>query len=124
MDVIKQVEQENSKKELPEFCVGDTVAVHVEIQEGEKKRVQVFTGTVIARKGGGIRETVTVRRIVQGEGVERVFPLHSPSVADIEVTRKGRVRRAKLYYLRGRTGKATRVRPAGPEKSDKGKAKG
>ena len=119
MDRIKQVEQEQCKKEIPPFNVGDTVDVHVEIEEGDKKRVQVFTGTVIGRKGSGVRETFTVRRIVQGEGVERVFPLHSPTVARVEVRRAGRVRRAKLYYLRKRTGRATRVRPLGPEKSSK-----
>ena len=121
MDRIKEVEQAYCKKKVPNFKIGDTVDVHVEIQEGDKTRVQVFTGTVIARKGSGIRETFTVRRIVQGEGVERVFPLHAPSIARVKVQRKGRVRRAKLYYLRGRTGKATRVRAVGPERSAKTK---
>ena len=117
MDRIKQIEQEYCKEKVPAFNVGDTVDVHVEIEEGDKKRVQVFTGTVIGRKGSGLRETFTVRRIVQGEGVERVFPLHSPSVAQVEVRREGRVRRAKLYYLRQRTGRATRVPSRGPGKS-------
>jgi len=98
------------KKRVTQFQVGDQVEVHVRIVEGDKERVQIFTGTVIARKGAGVRETFTVRRIVQGEGVERVFPIHSPRVARIKVRRRGRVRRAKLYYLRERTGKATRLR--------------
>ena len=97
------------KAEAPKFSVGDTVNVSVRIIEGERERVQVFTGVVIARKGGGVNETFTVRRIVNNEGVERVFPLHSPRVAGVEVVRGGRVRRAKLYYLRGRKGKATRL---------------
>ncbi|MBI4576276.1 MAG: 50S ribosomal protein L19 [Planctomycetes bacterium] len=110
---MKRVEEvENSLlREAPgEFGVGDTVDVHVKIREGDKERVQVFNGTVIARRGKGIRESFTVRRIVQGEGVERVFPLHSPKIERIEVKRRGRVRRAKLFYLRGRVGKATRIR--------------
>ena len=109
MVTVKDVEKKHMKAELPKFEVGDTVDVHVRIKEGEKERVQVFTGTVIARRGTGMRETFTVRRIVQGEGVERVFPLHSPRIGKIEVVRQGRVRRAKLYYLRERTGKATKV---------------
>ena len=107
---VKLVEQEYLKKTLPEFHIGDNVDVHVKIKEGERERVQVFAGTVIARKGSGITEMVVVRRIVAGEGVERVFPLHSPAVLDIKVTRRGRIRRAKLYYLRSRVGKATKVR--------------
>ncbi len=98
------------REEKYSFSIGDTVAVHYRIREGDKERVQVFVGTVIARKHGGIQETFTVRRIVAGEGVERVFPLHSPRIADIRVRRRGKVRRAKLYYLRSRVGKATRVR--------------
>jgi large subunit ribosomal protein L19 len=98
------------REDLPQFDIGDTVDVHVRILEGEKERVQVFNGIVIARRGEGIREMFTVRRIVQGEGVERVFPLHSPKIAKVEVKRKGKTRRAKLYYLRDRVGKATRLR--------------
>jgi len=98
------------KKPLPPFEVGDTVDVHVLIKEGEKERIQIFNGTVIGRRGRGPGETFTVRRIVQGEGVERIFPLNSPRVANLEVKRKGVVRRAKLYYLRKRVGKATRLR--------------
>ena len=116
---LDDVEKEFLKDSVPDFAVGDTVEVDVTIREvvekpggkkEEKERIQTFTGTVIARRGDGVRETFTVRRIVQGEGVERTFPLHSPKVADIRAVRKGRVRRAKLYYLRDRTGKATRVR--------------
>lgn len=110
MDKIKALEQDYLKTTLPEFHVGDTVGVQVRISEGEKVRVQLFVGTVIARSGSGINETFTVRRIVAGEGVERVFPLHSASVVDVEVQRRGKVRRAKLYYLRNRVGKATKVR--------------
>jgi len=98
------------KKPLPDFEVGDTVDVHVVIREGEKERVQIFNGTVIGRRGRGPGETFTVRRIVQGEGVERIFPINSPRIVDLQVKRKGVVRRAKLYYLRDRIGKATRVK--------------
>jgi len=98
------------KTDIPEFSIGDTVNVSVRIIEGDRERIQVFNGVVIARKGGGVHETFTVRRIVNNEGVERVFPLHSPRVAGVEVVRGGRVRRAKLYYLRDRKGKATRLR--------------
>ena len=108
--IIAELENEYAKKDVPSFQIGDTVGVHVLIREGEKERIQVFRGTVIGRKGQGIKETFTVRRIVQGEGVERVFPLHSPRVAKIEVIRQGRVRRAKLYYLRERTGRSARIR--------------
>ena len=108
--IIDQIEKEQFRKNIPTFDIGDTVDVHVEIIEGEKKRIQVYTGTVIARKGGGLRSTFTVRRIVQGEGVERVFQLHSPKIADVVVKKKGRIRRAKLYYLRGRVGKGTKVK--------------
>src|SRR5436305_11051043 len=97
-------------RDIAEFTIGDTVDVHQRILEGQKERIQIFQGVVIARRGEGMRETFTVRRIVQGEGVERVFPLHSPKIARIEVKKTGRVRRAKLYYLRGRVGKATRLR--------------
>ena len=108
--LIALVEEAAAKKEVPVFEIGDTVDVHVRILEGQKERVQIFNGVVISRRGDGMREMFTVRRIVQGEGVERTFPLHSPKIAKIEVKRTGRVRRAKLYYLRGRVGKATRLR--------------
>ena len=110
MHLIDEIERELGKKELPPVHVGDTVEVHYLIREGEKERVQLFTGTVIALKGRGIRRAATVRRIVQGEGVERQFPLHGPRVKDVVVTRRGDVRRAKLYYLRDRVGKKTRVK--------------
>ena len=110
MDIVRDIEQQYMKKELPKFQIGDTVDVHVKIKEGDKERVQIFTGTVIARKGGGIRETFTVRRLIQGEGVERTFPIHSPFVEKVEVKRGGKVRRAKLYYLRDVVGKKTKVK--------------
>lgn len=110
MHLIDQIERELGKKDLPTFNVGDTVEVHYLIREGDKERVQLFTGTVISIKGRGIRRTLTVRRIVQGEGVERTFPLHGPRVKDIVINRRGDVRRAKLFYLRDRVGKKTRVR--------------
>ncbi len=100
------------------FTIGDQVEVHQRILEGQKERIQVFSGTVIGRRGNGMRETFTVRRIVQGEGVERIFPLHSPKIAKVEVKRTGRVRRAKLYYLRQRVGKATRLRERRAKASD------
>jgi large subunit ribosomal protein L19 len=110
-DLLWQVEQRaTQKKDIPEFKVGDTVDVGVKIIEGEKARVQTFNGTVIARRGGGLREYFTVRRIVDGEGVERDFPIHSPAIAEIKVKRHGESRRAKLFYLRERIGKATRLR--------------
>jgi large subunit ribosomal protein L19 len=108
--IIRELQKEQMKDSTPDFGIGDTVEVGVKIVEGDKERVQVFTGTVIARQGGGLSETFTVRRIVQGEGVERIFMLHSPKLESIKVTRQGNVRRAKLYYLRNRVGKATRVR--------------
>jgi large subunit ribosomal protein L19 len=104
------VEQTQIKPELPKFQIGDTIDIHQRILEGQKERLQVFSGVVIARRGEGMREMFTVRRIVQGEGVERTFPLNSPKIAKIEVKRTGVVRRAKLYYLRDRVGKATRLR--------------
>jgi len=113
-ELLKKAAAGSLKKDVPGFEVGDTVGVHVRIIEGEKERVQVFTGTVIARRGSGISETFTVRRIVNNEGVERTFPLHSPKVADIEVVRHGKVRRAKLYFLRDRVGKATRLKEVRP----------
>ena len=108
--MLQDVERRAMREERPEFAIGDTVDVHVRIVEGEKERVQVFNGTVIARKGSGTRETFTVRRIVQGEGVERIFPLQSPKIVKIVVKRHGEARRAKLYYLRKRVGKQTRLR--------------
>jgi large subunit ribosomal protein L19 len=108
--LIALVEDSSIKKDPPEFDIGDQVEVHQRILEGEKERTQIYSGTVIARKGEGMREMFTVRRIVQGEGVERTFPLHSPKIAKVEVKRTGVVRRAKLYYLRDRVGKATRLR--------------
>ena len=109
-NVIDQIEKENMKETLPEFNIGDTVRVGVKIKEGDKSRIQVFEGVVIARKNGGIRETFTVRKISNGVGVERTFPLYSPRIDSIELKRTGRVRRAKLFYLRALRGKATRIR--------------
>ena len=120
MGLLDDIQADAMKEKLPEFKVGDIVDVRVKIKEGGKERVQIFNGTVLARRGSGMSETFTVRRIVAGEGVERVFPIHSPSVADIEVKRKGDVRRAKLYYLRERTGKAARVKEKRREKVQKG----
>lgn len=105
MNTIEKINQEQLKKEVAEFSVGDTVKVHTRVIEGDKERIQIFAGIVIARKGHGINEAFTVRKISYGEGVERVFPLLSPKVAKIEVTKSGRVRRARLHYLRGRLGK-------------------
>ncbi len=113
--VIEAINNENLKKEVPSFSVGDTVKVMVKVIEGDRERLQAFEGVVIARKHGGISETFTVRRMSFGVGVEKTFPIHSPKVADIIVTRKGSVRRAKLYYLRERTGKAAKVK----ERADK-----
>jgi large subunit ribosomal protein L19 len=110
MDIMQEIEKQYMKKELPEFRIGDTVDVNVKIKEGDKERIQIFTGTVIARKGAGIRENFTVRRMVGSEGVERTFPLHSPVVDKVTVRRVGKVRRAKLYYLRGLVGKSTKVK--------------
>jgi len=108
--MIALVEEAGLKKDMPDFAIGDQVEVHQRILEGEKERIQVFAGVVISRRGEGMREMFTVRRIVQGEGVERTFPLHSPKIAKVDVKRTGVVRRAKLYYLRERVGKATRLR--------------
>ena len=110
--IIDAVEAADLKKgpEVPQFAIGDTVDVHTKILEGDKERIQIFSGVVIARSGSGIREMFTVRRIVAGQGVERKFPLHSPRIAKIEVKRGGVVRRAKLYYMRERSGKSTRLR--------------
>ena len=110
MDALKLISESSMKKEVPQFEVGDTVKVHVQIKEGEKSRIQIFEGTVIAKKHGGINETFTVRRVAHGCGIERVFPVHSPVVDKVEVIRHGKVRRAKLYYLRDRVGKAAKVK--------------
>ncbi len=115
---IALVEESGLKKGLPDIAIGDQVEVHQRIIEGEKERVQVFSGVVISRRGDGMRESFTVRRIVQGEGVERIFPLNSPKIAKVEVKRTGVVRRAKLYYLRDRVGKATRLRERKAKVSD------
>ncbi len=110
MDLIKEVEKRNIKEDLPQFGPGDTVRVHVKVVEGGRERTQAFEGVVIRRQGSGARETFTVRRVTYGIGVERIFPVHSPSITQIDVVRRGRVRRAKLYYLRKRTGKAARIK--------------
>lgn len=110
MDALKLIAQDSIKTDVPKFDVGDTVKVHVRITEGNKTRIQVYEGTVIAKKHGGISETFTVRRVAHGCGVERVFPLHAPSVEKVEVVRMGKVRRAKLYYLRNRVGKAAKIK--------------
>ena len=107
--LIAQVESQNLRKDPLVFEIGDTVDVHTKIQEGDKERIQIFSGIVIARRGGGVNENFTVRRIVAGEGVERIFPYHSPKIAKIEVKRHGKVRRAKLFFLRDRIGKATKL---------------
>lgn len=108
--IIEKLQKEQLQKNIAAFCVGDTIRVHIRIIEGDKERIQVFTGTVIARKGTGLSETFSVRRIAYGEGMERVFMLHSPRIAKIEVTKEGQVRRAKLYFLRGKFGKAFKVK--------------
>jgi large subunit ribosomal protein L19 len=108
-ELLDAVEAKSLRKDTPHFEIGDTVDVHCRIREGDRERLQVFTGTVIARKGRGINETFTVRRIVNNEGVERIFPLNSPNVIDVRPVRSGRTRRAKLYYLRKRTGKAVKL---------------
>lgn len=110
MDIIRTIESEQIRTDLPDFRPGDTVRVHVKVVEGGRERVQVFEGVVIAFNGGGLTETFTVRRVTYGIGVERVFPLHSPRIETVEVLRRGRVRRAKLYYQRKRRGKAARIR--------------
>ena len=110
MDLIKAFTNEQLKKELPEVNVGDTIRVHNKIKEGTRERVQLFEGTVIAKHGGGISETFTVRRVAYGVGVEKTFPIHSPNVEKVDIIRHGKVRRAKLYYLRDRVGKASKVK--------------
>jgi large subunit ribosomal protein L19 len=114
MNILQLFEQEVRKANIPTFQAGDTVRVHVRVVEGEKERIQVFEGVVIARKGGANRETFTVRKISYGIGVERIFPLHSPMIDKVDVIREGRVRRAKLYYLRGKKGRAARIRERRP----------
>ena len=108
--IMRELTSDQLKTDLPEFGAGDTVRVHVRVVEGEKERTQIFEGTVLQRKGGGIQETFTVRKITQGIAVERIFPVHSPRIAKIERLRQGRVRRARLFYLRGRKGRAARIR--------------
>ncbi len=110
MDALKLISQSSMKENAPVVNVGDTVKVHVRIKEGDKYRIQIFEGTVIAKKHGGINETFTVRRISYGCGVERVFPVHSPIIEKVELVRSGKVRRSKLYYIRGRVGKASKVK--------------
>ena len=110
MDLIKELNKETLQNEVTNVQIGDTVRVHVKVKEGSRERIQVFEGTVIAKKHGGIEETITVRRISYGVGVEKVFPVHSPSIDHIEVVRNGKVRRSKLYYLRGRVGKGAKVK--------------
>ena len=109
MNIIDVIEKEQMKKTAPQYNIGDQVDVSVKIVEGDKERIQVCSGVVIAKNGGGFKETFTVRRIVQGEGVERVFPIHSPKIVSVKVIKSGKVRRAKLYYMRERTGKGTRL---------------
>ncbi|MBQ6895389.1 MAG: 50S ribosomal protein L19, partial [Clostridia bacterium] len=110
MNIIESLTNDQLRTDLPAFNIGDTIKVHVKIKEGDKERIQVFEGTVIAKKHGGIQETFTVRRLSYGVGVERTFPVNSPKIDKIDVVRRGKVRRAKLYYLRDRVGKATRVK--------------
>lgn len=109
MDLIKAIEQEQLRNDLPKLSIGDYVKVHLKVKEGNRERIQVFEGTVIAIKGSGLKETFTVRRISYGVGVERILPVHSPKIDHIDVVRKGKIRRAKLYYLRERVGKAAKV---------------
>jgi large subunit ribosomal protein L19 len=120
--ILAAVEASSLKPDAPSFAIGDTVDVHTRILEGDKERIQIFNGVVIAKAGSGSRETFTVRRIVAGEGVERKFPLHSPKIATIQVKRSGVARRAKLYYLRDRSGKSTRLREKRDENVAKAKA--
>lgn len=107
---LELIDSQSRKSDVPDFRIGDTVDVHQKLLDGQKERVQVFSGTVISRSGGGAQETFTVRRVVQGEGVERIFLIHSPRIAKIEIKKAGKVRRAKLYYLRDRVGKATKIK--------------
>jgi len=109
MDLVKAVEQDNLRNSFPEVDVGDFVKVFLKIKEGARERIQIFEGYVIARKGGGLSESITVRRVTYGVGVERILPVHSPKIEKIEIVRKGKVRRAKLYYLRDRVGKSAKI---------------
>ena len=108
--IMRELTSDQLKTDLPEFSSGDTLRIHVRVIEGDKERTQVFEGTVIQRRGSGIQETITVRKITQGVATERIFPLHSPRIAEIECTRRGRVRRARLFYLRNRKGRAARIK--------------
>ena len=119
MDLMRQIELEHMKTTIPDFGVGDTIDVHYLIREGDKERIQIFTGTTIAIRGSGVRRSAVVRRLVAGEGVERIFPLHSPRVQSVVVKHRGKTRRAKLYYLRDRVGKAVRLKERRPKKSKK-----
>ena len=110
MNIIEVLEQEYTRKDIPEFGVGDTVKVHIKIKEGTRERIQIFEGFVLKRQNGGLSETFTVRRIASGVGVEKTFPLHSPKIEKIEVTRRGAVRRSKLFYMRERTGKSAKIK--------------
>lgn len=110
MEILRQIEQEQLKTDLPEFGAGDSVKVHIRVKEGKRERIQIFEGLVIKRQNGGIRETFTVRKLSFGVGVEKTFPLHSPVIEKIEVTRRGKVRRAKINYIRNRVGKAAKVK--------------
>ena len=110
MNVIDSITQSQIRTDLPKLIVGDTIKVHVKVKEGTRERIQVYEGTIIAKKHGGISETITVRRLSYGVGVERLFPVNSPNISKIEIVRKGKVRRAKLYYLRDRVGKAAKVK--------------
>ncbi len=110
MDALKAISDSSLRAQMPELNIGDTVKVHCKIKEGDKERIQIFEGTIIAKRHGGINETFTVRRVAYGCGIERVFPVHSPNVAKVEVVRYGKVRRSKIYYLRDRVGKAAKVK--------------
>ncbi len=110
MNILDKINREQCREDLPEFNIGDTIKVHSKIIEGTTERIQIFTGAVIARKNSGVQESITVRRVSYGQGVERVFPLSSPRLAKIEVERRGKVRRAKLYYLRDKIGKAAKIK--------------
>ena len=110
MDLIKELNKETLSNAAPQVAIGDTIKVHVKVKDGSRERIQIFEGTVIAKKPGGIEETITVRRLSYGVGVEKVFPVYSPSIEKIEVVRSGKVRRAKLYYLRGRVGKSAKIK--------------
>ncbi len=110
MDVLHEIEKQQLRSDIPDVSPGDTVRVLVRVREGDKERIQPFEGVCIARRGGGLRETVTIRKVSGGVGVERIFPLHSPSIAELKIIRRGKVRRAKLYYLRGLRGKKARIK--------------